>query len=81
MEPLTIVEAFKIGKDDRSGLSPCFEVIAIQTFGLEFTPDTLHRRIIETIVSTRETDFNAQAGKDGLILGTGVLRTPVRMMP
>src|SRR5262245_10324023 len=80
MEPLAVVEAFQIGKNDASGLGPRFEVIAVQAFGFEFTPVTLHCRMTEAVIGTRETDFNPKASKNGLILGTGVLSTSVRMV-
>jgi hypothetical protein len=40
MEPLTIVKALKIGKDDGSGLGARFEAIAVQAFSFKLTPDT-----------------------------------------
>src|SRR5215813_13080009 len=80
MEALAIVEAFQIGKDDGSGLGAGFELITIHAFGFEFTPDTLHWRVIEAVVGTRQTNLNAKAGKNGLILSTAILSTSVRMV-
>ena len=38
MEPLTVIEAFQVSKNGRSGLRPRFKMVAIDTFGFERPP-------------------------------------------
>src|SRR5947207_1748384 len=60
MQALAVAEALKIGKDGGSSFNAGCKVVPIQAFGLELTPKTFHRCIIEAVVGTTEADLNAE---------------------
>ncbi len=80
MEPLTVVERFEIGENDVCCVSASAESIPKNALRFERSPEAFHRSVVKTVVGATETHLNPKLFKDRLVLGTGVLRSAIRMM-
>ena len=77
VEPFWVIEGFDVIEDGQLSLAMGLEVLLMEPFGFEGTPEGLHGGVVVAIARRTHAGKGFSGGKEPAILRAGVLATPV----
>ena len=80
VEPFWVIERFDVIEDGRLGLVVSLELVAMEPFGFEGAPERFHGGVVVTVAFAAHAGKGFESGKEGTIIGAGVLAATIGVM-